>query len=72
MNATKIETSKHECPGCKADAFGRHNGVPVTTGGWHGGLRFAWGRYAGVHMPCCTGKRCEVCGYTEHVNPDFD
>lgn len=69
---TKTETNKHTCPKCKADTFARHNDVPVTTGGWHGGLHFTWGRYAGVHMPCCTGKRCETCGYTEDVDPDFD
>ena len=72
MNATKTETEQHTCPKCKADAFGYYNEVPVTTGGWHGGLRFDWGRYAGVHMTRCTGKRCEACGYEEPVDPDFD
>lgn len=70
MEATEI--SKHTCPKCGGHNFGRHNGEPITTGGWHGGLRFGWGRYAGVHMALCTGKRCEDCGHEVPVNPDWD
>jgi predicted nucleic-acid-binding Zn-ribbon protein len=70
MNAT--ETKEHECPKCHKDSFGRYNQVPVTIGGWHGGVRVAWGRYAGVHMTRFTAKRCEDCGYTESVDPNWD
>jgi hypothetical protein len=68
----RIKVSPHNCPECGGDNFGVGNGVPVTVGGWHGGQRFTWGQYAGVHLPLCTGKRCEDCGHTVDIDPDFD
>ena len=67
-----VKVSKYNCPNCGGDNYGCHNGEPVTVGGWHGGLRFSWGQYAGVHMALCTGKRCEDCGYEVTIDPNFD
>jgi hypothetical protein len=67
-----VKVSPHNCPECGENHFGVHNGEPVTVGGWHGGLHYSWGRYAGVHMVCCDGKRCEDCGYEIEVNPHWD
>ncbi len=70
--ALTIEVSPHNCPGCGGDNFGVGDGFPVTAGGWHGGLCFDWGRYAGVHTVRCTGKRCADCGHEVSINPKWD
>ena len=68
----RAKVSPHNCPECGGDNFGVGNSEPVTVGGWHGGQRFSWGRYAGVHMVLCTGKRCEDCGHEVAINPHWD
>lgn len=68
----RVAVSKHNCPECGEDTFGIGDNEPVTVGGWHGGVRYTWGRYAGVHLPRCTGKRCSACGHSEDIDPHFD
>ncbi len=63
---------RHACPECGGGNFGRSDDRPVTTGGWHGGVRFDWGSYAGVHMPRTTAKRCEDCGHEVTIDPEWD
>ena len=48
----------NKCPKCGAEGFGESDGQPVTISGWYGNARYAWGRYAGVHMPRLCAKRC--------------
>ena len=69
MNAT---ATKPMCPECKSENFGVGSGVPVQISGWYGDKRFAWGRYAGVHMVRLTARRCGDCGHVETVDPDWD
>jgi hypothetical protein len=66
------KATEHTCPDCGGENFGVHDGVPVTSGGWHGGQHYSWGQYAGVHMPRCDGKRCEDCGHEVEVDADWD
>lgn len=60
------------CPACGVEGFGRGDDVPVTTGGWHGDVKFAWGRYAGVHMVRIMARRCPGCGHVEVIDPEWD
>jgi hypothetical protein len=71
--ATETKTARETtCPNCGGENYGIGSGEPVQAGGWYGDKRFAWGRYAGVHMVKLVAKRCPDCKHIENVDPEWD
>lgn len=67
---TKTERSVFDCHRCGKTA--ESDNTPVTVGGWHGDIRYGWGRYAGVHMCRAVEARCPDCKESWSTMPDWD